>query len=144
MDFQNLEASLYIPARHRDMPVQATGARQGRIEHIYAIGRAEHHDSLCACEAIHFHKQLIQGLIGFHIAAAAAGVALASRCVDLVNEDNTGSLRPRLLEQRAYTTCTYADKHLDKFGASRAKEWDSGFTGNRLGKQSLACARIAD
>jgi hypothetical protein len=78
--------------------VKATGTSQRRVEHIHAIGRAENYDPFCTGEPIHLHQQLIQGLICFHLATAAAGIALAACRVDLVNKNNAGGFGTCFLE----------------------------------------------
>ncbi len=144
MDLENFETSLDIGARDGDMAVKATGAGQSRVQHVDAVGGAQHNDALGAGEAVHLDQQLVEGLVLLHLAAAAAGIALAAGCIDLIDEDNAGSLGARLLEQGPHPAGTNAHEHLHELGAGRAEEGNACFTGNGLGQQGFACTRVAD
>src|SRR5947209_6455967 len=76
--------------------------------------------------------------------AAQAGTAMASDCVDFINEDDARRIFLALFEEIAYAACADADEHLHKIRAGDRKERHVGFAGNGASEQSLACARRSD
>src|SRR5690349_18122750 len=47
MHFEDGTAALYIRPRHVHMTVKATGADQGRVEHVHAVGGGQHDHTVC-------------------------------------------------------------------------------------------------
>src|SRR5688572_28426803 len=125
------------------MTVKATGASESGIKYVHAVGGTQDYDTLRRGEAIHLDQQLVEGLVLLHFTATTSGIAFASCGIDLINEDNAGSLRACLLEQGAYTASTNPYKHLDELGAGGCKEGHACLSSNCLCQQSLACARVA-
>src|SRR5258706_610808 len=63
--------------------------------------------------------------------------------VDLVDEDDAGSVLLPLLEEIAPPARAHADEHLDEVGARDAEERHSGLAGDGAGEQRLARPRRA-
>ena len=74
---------------------------------------------------------------------AETGAAVTTDRINFVDEDDARSILLALLEEVAHARSTNAHKHLDKVGTRDRKERYVRFTGNRPGKQSLACSRRA-
>src|SRR5699024_6538385 len=106
-----LLAAAYIRQRHHHLAVETTRAQQRRIEHIGTVGSGDDDDAFTAFEAVHFHQQLVQGLLAFVMPAAEAGTTLTTDGVDFVNEDDARRLLLGLLEHVAHTGCADTDKH---------------------------------
>ena len=118
------------------MAVEAAGAQQGAIQLLQQVGGAEDDDVALGVEAIHLHQQLVEGLV----VLAVGRPALAGRAdgVELVDEDDRGSVLARLLEQPADAGRAQAGEHLDERGGRLGEERRSGLVGDRLGEQRLA------
>src|SRR6266480_2852277 len=119
---QNLLTAAHVGQRHDDLAVEAPRAQQRRIEHVGTVGRRDDDDALVALEAVHFHQQLIEGLLALVVTAAEARAAVPADGVDLIDEDDAGSVLLRLLEHVAHARGADADEHLDKVGAGDGEE----------------------
>ena len=67
----------------------------------------------------------------------------AANGIDLVDEDDTGGVFPRLLEHVTHAAGTDTDEHLDEVGPGDGEERHVGLTGNGLGEQGLTRTRRA-
>src|SRR5438128_2046692 len=63
--------------------------------------------------------------------------------VNLVDEDDAGSILLSLLEQVAYARGAHANEHLYEIRAGDREERNISLACNRAGQQSLACSRRA-
>ena len=140
---QNLLAAADIGQRHHHLAVETARAQQRRVEHVGAVGGGDHDHAGGAFEAVHFHQQLVQGLLALVVAAAQAGATLAADRVDFVDEDDAGRMFLGLLEHVAHPRRAHADEHLDEVGAGNAEERHFGLAGNRPRQQRLAGAGVA-
>ena len=50
--------------------IEAAGPQQRRIEHVRAVGSGHQDHAFVRFEAVHFHQQLVQGLLALIVAAA--------------------------------------------------------------------------
>jgi len=127
------------------VPVEAPGPQQGRIEDLRPIGRRKQHDSARRVEPVEFRQQLVQGLLALVMTADAGECApRTTEGIELVDEDDRGRLRTRLLEQIPHPRGTDADEHLDELGAADGEERYAGLPGHRPRQQRLAGTRRAD
>ena len=94
-------AAAHVGARHGDAAVEATGAQDGGVEHVGAVGRGDDDDALVRLEAVHLDEELVQRLLALVVTAAEAGAAVTTDGVDLVDEDDAGRVLLALLEQVA-------------------------------------------
>ena len=126
---------------HVDLTVKSSGAHQGLVEDVGAVGGGEDYHAAVRAETVHLGKQLVESVlalvVGAHVGVAAAG---AAHGIDLVDEHNAGSFLLGLAEQVADTRGPHADKHLDKIGARHGEERHIGFAGHSLGQQCLTRA----
>ena len=127
-----------------DLPVEAPGPQQRRVEDVGPVGGRHHDDALVGLEAVHLHQQLVEGLLALVVAAAQAGAAMAADGVDLVHEDDAGLVLLGLLEQVAHPAGADAHEHLHEVRAGDAEERHAGLAGHRPGQQGLAGAGRAE
>jgi hypothetical protein len=71
-----------------DLPVEAAGAQQRRVEDVGPVGGGDQDDAVLHVEAVHLDEQLVERLLALVVAAAEAGAAVAADGVDLVDEDD--------------------------------------------------------
>ena len=75
--------------------------------------------------------------------AADTCAALAAHGINLVDEDDAGSILLGLLEKVAHAGGTHAHEHLYEIRAADGEKGHPCLTGHRAGQQGLACARRA-
>ena len=144
VDFQDLLAPRDVGVRHDDLPVEAAGPQQRRVEHVRTVGRGDDDDAFVGLEAVHLDEQLVQRLLALVVAAAEARAAMPADGVDLVDEDDARRVLLRLLEHVAHAASADADEHLDEVGARDREERHVGFARDRARDQRLAGARRTD
>ena len=133
-----------VRVRHHDLPVEAAGPQQRRIEHVRAVGRGDQDDAFVRLEAVHLDEQLVQRLLALVVAAAEAGAAMTADRVDFVDEDDARRVLLRLLEHVAHAARADADEHLDEVGAGDREERHVRLAGDGAREQRLAGARRPD
>ena len=137
---QHRAAAGEVGVGHRDLPVEAAGPQQRRVEDVGPVGGRDQDDALPVAEAVHLDQQLVEGLLALVVAAAEAGAALAADGVDLVDEDDARAVLLGLLEQVAHPGGADADEHLDEVRTGDGEERHAGLTGDGAGQQRLAGA----
>src|SRR4026209_1949188 len=98
------------------------------------MARGNEDDAFVALEAVHLDQQLVQRLLALVVAAAETGAAMTADRVDLVDEDDAGSVLLALLEQIPNARRADADEHLDEVGSADGEEGHVGFTRDRAGE----------
>ena len=128
---------------HHDLPVEAAGAQQRRVEDVGPVGGGDHDDAALGVEAVQLDQHLVQRLLALVVAAAEARAAVPAHGVDLVHEHDRGGVRLGLLEQVADPGRADTDEHLDEVGAGDRVERHASLAGHRPGEQRLAGTRRA-
>ena len=141
VDSKNLFAALYIRFFNRNLAVKAARSQNSRVKNINAVGCGKNDKPLVVVKAVHFNKQLIQGLLTLIVRAEAVGTGFC-KGINFINKDDTRSLVAGLAEKIADAGSTNADKHFNKVRAGNAEEWNSGLTCNCAGKKSFTGSRI--
>ena len=144
VDPQDGLAALHVGTAHHHAAVETAGPQQRRIEHVGAVGGGHQDDAFVRFEAVHFHQQLVQGLLALIVAAAQAGAAMAAHGVDFIDEDDAGRVLLALLEQVAHAAGAHADEHLHEVRTGDGEERHAGFAGDGARQQGLAGSRRAD
>ena len=137
---QDALAAVQVGLVDHDLPVEAAGAQQRRVEDVGPVGGGDQDDAALDVEAVHLDQQLVQGLLALVVAAAEAGAAVPADGVDLVHEHDRRGVRLGLLEQVAHPGGADADEHLDEVRAGDRVERHAGLAGHRPGQQRLAGA----
>ena len=143
VDLEDLVAPGEVGGVDPDLSVEAAGTQQRRVEDVGTVGRGDQDHAAADVEAVHLDQQLVEGLLALVVTAAHAGAAVAADGVDLVDEDDRGSVLLGLLEQVADPAGADADEHLDEVGARDGVERHARLAGDGAGEQRLAGARGA-
>src|SRR6266540_3015567 len=123
-----------------DLPVEAAGAQQRRVEDVGPVRGGDQDDVVLQLEAVHLDEQLVERLLALVVASAETGSAMAADGVDLVHEDDAGPGLLGLLEEVAHARGADADEHLDEVGAGDREERHAGLAGDGPREQRLAGA----
>ena len=142
MHLQDVHAALQIRAVHDDPPVKTAGTKEGRVQHLGPVRRAQHQAGRMAVEAVHLRQQLVQRLLTL-VVSAQTGITALSNGVYLVDKNNAGGMLLRLLEQIPDTGSAHAHEHFHKIRAGQGEERHMGLSRHRLRKQGLSGTRRA-
>ena len=140
---QNFFAALHIGQAHIDLAVKAARAQKCLIQNVGAVGGRHDDHAFVGIKAVHFHQQLVQGLLAFVMAAAKAGTALAAHSIDLVDKDNAGHALFGFFKQVAHAACAHAYIHFHKVRAGNGIERHTGLACTGTGQQGFTGARRA-
>ena len=130
-------AALDIGVAHGDLTVKAARTQQGRVQHVFAVGRGDDDHAFVRLKAVHLDQQLVQGLFTLVIATTVARATGPAHGVDLIDEHDAGRIFLGLFEHVAHTTGTHTNEHLDEVGTRDGKERHTRFAGNRPRQQGL-------
>ena len=133
MDPQNFLAAFYIGQINGYLAIETAGAKQSGIENIGAVGSGDDNNAFLSIESVHLDEQGIEGLFALVVAAPDAMAAMATDCVNFVDENDAGRGFLSLLKHVADAAGADADKHLDEIGTADGKEWDIGLAGDGAG-----------
>ena len=120
------------------LTVKTTGAEQGGIEHIGAVGSRDDNDAFLGIESVHLHQEGVKSLFALVVAAAETVTTAASHRINFVDEDQAGGVLASLLEHVADAASTDANKHFHEVRSANAEEAGIGLTGDGFGEQRLA------
>ena len=140
VDLQDLVAADHVRRFHADLAVEAARTQQCRVQDVGAVGGGDQDDVGLDVEAVHFHQQLVEGLLAFVVAAADAGAAVAANGVDFVNEDDGGRVGLGLFEQVTDAGRADTDEHLNEVRAGDGEEGNARLAGDGAGQEGLAGA----
>ena len=138
VDLEDLQTALHVRAVDRDLPVEAAGTQQRRVEDVRPVGGGDQDDAALHVEAVHLDEQLVQRLLALVVAAAEARAAVPADGVDLVDEDDRRGVRLGLLEQVAHPGGTDTDEHLDEVGTGDRVERHARLARDGAREQRLA------
>ena len=125
-----------------DLPIEAPGTKQGRIEDLRTVGGRENDDPGGRIEAVHLGQQLIQRLLALVVGDHGAGARSAlPDGIDLVDEDDRRGALARLGEEIAYPGRPDADEQLHEARSAHREERDLGLARHGTGQERLAGAR---
>ena len=138
--FKNAAAAAQIRRGHHHLAVETAGPQQGRVQHVRTVGGRDEDDALIAFKTVHFHQQLVQGLLALVMAAAQPGAALAAHGVDFVNKNQAGRIFLALHKEVAHARSAHAHEHFHKVRAGNGKERHPGLTGHGARQQGFTRA----
>ena len=110
---KNGGTALGIRGTHIDLPVKAAGTQQSGVQNVYPVGSGHDDHALAALKAVHFHQQLVQGLLPLIVTAAKTGATLTAYRINLIDENDGRSLLFGLLKQVTDTAC--ANAHIELY-----------------------------
>ena len=137
VDPQNFLTALDVGITHHHLSVKPAGTHQGGIQDVGAVGGGDHDDTLVGAKTVHFHQQLVQGLLTLVVTAAQASASLAAHGVDLIDENDAGMVFLGFIEQVADTGSAHAHKHFHKVRTGNGEEGHTGFTSHGPGQQGF-------
>ena len=112
MNLENFFSFVQVRKVYVNLAVKTSGAQQGFIQNVYAVGGSQNDDTAVGAETIHFRKKLVQCVLSFVIAAHGRILSTcSSHSVNLVYKNDTWRFLLGLSEQVTYTTGTDTDKH---------------------------------
>src|SRR5207249_3829063 len=91
VELEDLGPSLGVGLLDQNVPVEAAGTQQCRIEDVGTVRRGDDDDAGGHVEAVDLDEKLIERLIPLLAAAGKAAHAGATRGIELVDEHNGGS-----------------------------------------------------
>ena len=144
VDTQDRDATLHVRAIEDDLPVEAAGPQQRRVEYVRSVCGGDHDHVRVRVEAVHLDQDLVQRLLALVVAAAEAGAALAADRIDLVHENDARAVALGLVEEVAHAAGADAHEHLDELRARNREERHARLAGDRPGHQGLAGAGRPD
>ena len=115
MNLQNGFPPLKVRQFHRHSAVKTTRPQEGLIKDFRTVGRSKDDNALTAVKAVHFGKELVQGLFPFVIAAKGTIIAFFAYGIDFIDKDNARGLFLGLLKEVADTGRPHANEHLNEF-----------------------------
>ena len=98
MHLQNLFTPANVRTVHNHAPVETSRPQQRRIEHIRPVRRGNQNHAVVGLKPVHLDQQLIQRLLALIVSAAQASTAVPSHSVNLIDEDDAGSILLTLLK----------------------------------------------
>jgi len=128
-----------VRRRHEQLPVEAAGAQQRRIEILNPVRGAHDHHLFRTVEAVELDEQLIERLI--LLAVETVPGALRTDSVELIDEDDRRRVLPRLPEEPADPRSTESREHLDERRGRRAVEARARLIRDGFGEERLPGAR---
>ena len=140
MYLQNGDTARLIGIVHRHLTVKPTRTKQRRIKNVPAVGRRHDNHALIDGKAVHFHQQLIQGLLALIMTAAQTRAAMTTHRVDLINKHDGRRGLLGLIEQIAHAACANANEHFHKVGAGNGEERHVRLARHGLSQQGLTRA----
>ncbi len=144
MYLKNLFTAADIGQRNNNLTVKTAGTQQCRVKNVRTVSRSNNDNAGISIETVHLHEHLIQGLLALVVATAETRAALATHCINFINEDNAGRILLRVLEHVANTSRANTDEHFYEVGTGNGKERNLRFACNRFGEQRLTGTRRAD
>ena len=117
-----------------DLPVQATGTPEGRVQGVLPVGGPDDDDLAPGLQTVHEGKELCHHPL-FHLPPHL--VTLRCDGIDLVDEDDGGGLLLRLLEDGAEVLLALTVEFGHDLGPAEDVEVGLRFRGHGLGKEGL-------
>ena len=143
MHLENFLTPQDIRVGHGHLAVETARAQQCGIQHIGPVGCGDQDHAFVCFEAIHFHKQLVQGLLALVIAATQAGAAMAADRVNFIDENDAGCVFLALFEHIPDTACADTNEHLDEIRTRNCEEGHVRLASDGSRQQRLAGTRRA-
>ena len=145
MDTKNFLTPFQIRKLNRNSSVESARAKKRRIQRIRTVGCCQNYNTLGAVKTIHLRQKLIQCLLPLIVAAGKSGtVTFLSNGINLIDEDNTGSLFICLFKQITNLCRTHTYKHFHELRTGNGEERNFRFTGYGFCKQCFTCSGRAD
>ena len=144
MNGEDAFAALHIGSGHNHAPVKAAGAEQRRIQDVGPVGRRNQDDAFVGFESVHFHKQLVEGLLALVMSSAEARSAMPPNRIDFIYKDDARRVFLPLFKQIANPRCAHADEHFHEIRSTDREKRHIGFARDRSRQKGLSGPGGAD
>mmetsp|Transcript_16893 Transcript_16893/g.29072 ORF Transcript_16893/g.29072 Transcript_16893/m.29072 type:complete len:407 (+) Transcript_16893:208-1428(+) len=122
---------------HSDLPVETSRTKECLIKNVNPVGGCNGDNSRVSIESIHLYQNLVNSLFPLIVSTSESSTTLTSDSIDLINEDNAGSVLLRLREDVTDTRRSNTNEHLNELRSRDGDEGHSSLTSNSLGKKGL-------
>mmetsp|Transcript_7810 Transcript_7810/g.11401 ORF Transcript_7810/g.11401 Transcript_7810/m.11401 type:complete len:204 (-) Transcript_7810:874-1485(-) len=116
VDTEDLCTALVVRKVNSDLTVESSWTKQRIIKNVHTIGGSNGNDTWISVETVHLNKNLIDSLFTFVVSSCKTSSTLTSYGINLINEDDAGSVFLRLREDVTNARGTDTNKHLNEFG----------------------------
>ena len=139
MNHEDLTTTSYVWSIDSDVSIESSWSHQSWVENVRSVGSCENDDGFVGSESVHFDEQLVEGGFSFVVPTEGSSFpASLSDGVDLVDEDDAGSVLLGCGEEVSNSEGTDSDEHLDEFRTGDGEEGDSCFTCGGFGDEGLS------
>mmetsp|Transcript_2465 Transcript_2465/g.5107 ORF Transcript_2465/g.5107 Transcript_2465/m.5107 type:complete len:348 (+) Transcript_2465:713-1756(+) len=138
---QDTSAALEVWQVNSHLTIKTSRSEERLIKDINSVSGCNCDDSWVSIKTIHLNQNLIDSLFTFIISTGISSTTLATNSIDLINENNTGSILPGLSKDITDARSTDTHKHFNKFRTTDTDERDTSFSGNSLGQKSFSSTR---
>src|SRR5215813_2202742 len=101
MDSQDCDTAGFVRAIDQDLPVKPSRSEQRRVQNFRSVGGGHEDDADSRIKAVHLNEQLVERLLALFM-GHRTNPAGFPKCIQLINEDDAGSLELRLLEENSH------------------------------------------
>ena len=143
MDLEDGRPALDVGQVEGYPAVEASRPEQSRVQNIRPVGGGQHYDVVVGLEPVHFHQDLVQGLLPLVVASAQASPAVTPYSVDFVDEHYAGGIPLGLVEEVPDPGRAHTDEHFNEFAAADVEEGHARFSGYRPGQQGFSGPGLA-
>merc|ERR1719500_2217763 len=124
-------------------PVNSARTDQSRVKGLNPIGCHDHLGVTACIKPIQLVEEFQHCPLDFSLSSAVAVIPFSPHCINLINEDNGGTMLICHPEQLSHKLGTVSKVLLDQFASNHSEEGCAGLVGNSLCQQGLAGARGA-
>mmetsp|Transcript_17930 Transcript_17930/g.32454 ORF Transcript_17930/g.32454 Transcript_17930/m.32454 type:complete len:503 (-) Transcript_17930:149-1657(-) len=138
VDAEYLQTAVFVGDSNVDLAIESSEASEGGIHGVGTVGRADDHDRRTLLEPVHEGEHL-RNNTPFHFPIGL--VTFGSDGINLINEDDGGSILLRLLERLAKVGLTLSRHFGHDFGSIDEEEECPRLVRDRTGNEGLSTSR---
>merc|ERR1719180_619234 len=141
VDAKDSALGLLVWEREHNFPVNSARSDQGGVKGLNPIGRHDHLGVSACIKSIQLVEQFQHCPLDLSLSSAVAVVPFGPHGINLINEDNGGTMFISHPEQLSHQLRTVSKVLLDQLTSNHSEEGCAGLVGDGLGQQGLASAR---
>lgn len=132
MHSQDSCSSLEVRQSNLNLSVKATGTKQSLVKNIRDVSRSQYNDTSVALETVHLCEHLVDSLLTLIVTHADTLGSLSTDGIELIDEDDAGSVLFGLGEEVADSGGADTNKHFDELSGRDRDEGNTGLASNSL------------
>src|SRR3989344_3198027 len=140
---ENSFAVINIRRVQHHAAIKPSRTEQSGIQHIRTVGGGHDDHAGVWFKPIHFHEDLVEGLLPFIVRTAESAAALSAHGVNFINKHNAGRSLFALRKQVAHAAGPNTHKHFHKSRTAHVVKRHVCFASHGTGEQRLSCSRAA-